>query len=249
MLLQSFAAEIKLAHVAAVIVSGLLFVVRGMLVQTGHKARAMAPSLRYLSYSVDTILLLGALLLVTILPAATYGNGWLMVKLWLLPVYVVLGWMALHKAATRVARIGFFAAAVLTYVFMASIARAHHPLGWMRPWFDLQSPELVADTPAVATDCLGRPVSVPAPTGTAQLSWNAPTTRTDGSPFENLAGYRIKYGVAPDQLPCLVEIRDPKVTTWKVTGLSPGTWYFAVASFDSGFVESDLSGVVSKQID
>ena len=109
----------------------------------------------------------------------------------------------------------------------------------------------IEDVPAaeVATDCLGQPVSVPAPTGTAQLSWNAPTTRTDGSPFENLAGYRIKYGMSPDELPCLIEIRDPKVTTWKVTGLSPGTWYFAVASFDSGFVESELSGVVSKRID
>lgn len=55
--------------------------------------------------------------------------------------------------------------------------------------------------------------------------------------------------MAPDDLPCLIEIRDPKVTTWKVTGLSPGTWYFAVASFDSGFVESDLTDVVSKRIE
>jgi hypothetical protein len=55
--------------------------------------------------------------------------------------------------------------------------------------------------------------------------------------------------MAPDDLACLIEIRDPKVTTWKVTGLSPGTWYFAVASFDSGFVESDLTDVVSKRIE
>jgi hypothetical protein len=101
----------------------------------------------------------------------------------------------------------------------------------------------------VETDCLGRPVAVPAPTGTAQLSWEAPTTRTDGSPFDDLAGYRINYGVMPDQLPCQIEIRDPQVTTWQVTALSPGIWYFAVASFDSGFVESELSGVVSKRVD
>jgi hypothetical protein len=202
----------------------------------------MAPPLRYLSYSIDTILLLAALLLVAILPSVTYGNGWLWIKLLLLPVYVALGWMALHKAATRAARFGFFAAAVLVYLFMASIARAHHPLGWLRPAPVVQAAE-------IATDCLGRAVSVPARTGTARLSWNAPTTRTDGSPFENLAGYRIKYGISPDELPCLVEIRDPKVTTWTVTGLSPGTWYFAVASFDGGFVESDLTDVVSKRID
>ncbi|MGE0030329.1 MAG: hypothetical protein AB7T20_04350, partial [Steroidobacteraceae bacterium] len=160
-----------------------------------------------------------------------------------------LGWLALHKGATSAVRFAFFAAAVLAYLMMASIARTHHPLGWMRPWLDRQSPALVADTAAVATDCLGRPVSVPPPTGTAQLSWQAPSTRTDGSPLDDLQGYRIKYGLAPDQLRCLVEIRDPAVTTWKVPGLSLGTWYFAVVSFDSGFVESELSGIVSKQID
>ncbi len=101
----------------------------------------------------------------------------------------------------------------------------------------------------IATDCLGRPVSVPPPDGTAQLTWEVPSKRTDGSPFNDLAGYRIHYGVMPDQLRCQVEISDPKVTTWKVTALSPGTWYFAIASFDSGSQESVQSPVVSKQID
>lgn len=247
--LSSYAAEIKLAHVGAVVLSGALFFARGTLVLAGRKARAMAAPLRYLSYSIDSILLLAALLLVAILPAVTYGNGWLWTKLVLLPVYVALGWLALHKTAARAVRFGFFAAAVFAYLMMASIARAHHPLGWLRPWLDGQNPAFVSDTPAVATDCLGRPLAVPPPTGSAQLTWEAPSTRTDGSPLDDLLGYRIKYGIARDQLPCLIEIRDPGVTTWKVTGLSTGTWYFAVVSFDSGFVESELSGVVSKRID
>ena len=134
--LSSCAFEIKLAHVAAVILSGALFLARGMLVLTGRQARAMTAPLRYLSYSIDSILLLAALLLVAILPAAAFGNGWLWMKLLLLPVYVALGWMALHKARTRATRFGFLTAAVLSYLFMVSIARAHHPLGWLRPWFD-----------------------------------------------------------------------------------------------------------------
>ena len=249
LLLQSFAAEIKVAHVGAVVLSGALFFVRGTLVLAGRQARAMAAPLRYLSYSIDTILLLAALLLVAILPAVTYGNGWLWTKLLLLPVYVALGWLALHKAATRAVRFAFFAAAVLAYLMMASIARAHHPLGWLRSSLDRQSPALVANTSSVATDCPGQPVTAPPPTGTALLSWQTPTVRTDGSLLDDLQGYRIQYGLAPDQLRCLVEIRNPDVTTWKVTGLATGTWYFAVVSFDSGFVESDLSGVVSKRID
>jgi len=235
--------------VAAVVLSGTLFFVRGMLVQTGSRAAALAPRLRYLSYTIDTILLAAALLLLAIVPAAAYGNGWLLVKLLLLPVYVVLGWMALHKAATRTSRFWFLAAAVLAYLLMFSIARAHHPLGWLRPSFERHSPAFAADSAAAATDCLGRPVSVPPPTGTAQLSWNAPTTRTDGSPFDDLAGYRIKYGIVPDQLRCQIEIRDPGVTKWLVTALAPGTWHFAVVSFDSGFVESAPTELVSKKID
>ncbi|MEX1993124.1 MAG: fibronectin type III domain-containing protein [Steroidobacteraceae bacterium] len=90
---------------------------------------------------------------------------------------------------------------------------------------------------------------MPPPTGTALLNWDAPSTRSDGSVFDDLAGYRVNYGVTPDELRCQIEIRDPQLTTWKVIGLSPGTWYFAVVSFDSGFVESEPSGVVSRRID
>ena len=103
--------------------------------------------------------------------------------------------------------------------------------------------------PVVPTDCLGRPLTTPPPTGRVRLAWQAPTTQTDGSPFDDLAGYRINYGIAPDQLRCQVEIRDPKATSGEVTGLTPGTWHFAVVSFDSGFVESAPSNVVTKQID
>lgn len=99
-----------------------------------------------------------------------------------------------------------------------------------------------------ATDCLGRPVSA-APTGTARLNWDPPKTRIDGSPIDDLSGYKIYYGIAADQLRCEIEIADPKAVTWKVTELSPGTWYFAVVSVDSAKVESELSGVVSKRID
>ena len=98
-------------------------------------------------------------------------------------------------------------------------------------------------------DCLGRPVSVTDLDGRAVLTWNAPLTRTDGSPIGELSGYKIRYGEKPDDLRCLIEIGDPKATSWKVTDLSPGTWYFAVVSVDSARVESKPSDVVSRQIE
>ena len=81
------------------------------------------------------------------------------------------------------------------------------------------------------------------------MTWRPPVTQTDGSSFDDLAGYRIYYGVQEDQLRCQVEIRDPKATSWKIDGLSPGTWYFAIVSFNNGFVESEYSTISSKQID
>lgn len=111
-----------------------MFFLRGVLVQAGHSARALSVPLRYASYSIDSALLIAALLLLTMLPAAAYANGWLLAKLLLLPIYVALGWMALHKAQVPRTRFCFLAGAVLTYVFMLSIARAHHPLGLLRWW-------------------------------------------------------------------------------------------------------------------
>ena len=98
-------------------------------------------------------------------------------------------------------------------------------------------------------DCLGEPID-PArpPKGSARLHWQAPQERSDGSSFDDLLGYRVYYGARADDLRCQLEIRDRSATTVTVTGLSPGIWHFAVVSFDSGFVESELSDVSSKQI-
>ena len=60
----------------------------------------MAAPLRYLSYSIDTVLLTAALMLLTILPGAMFANGWLATKLVLLVAYVVLGSFALKRGRT-----------------------------------------------------------------------------------------------------------------------------------------------------
>jgi uncharacterized membrane protein SirB2 len=119
---------IRLAHIAAVIASGCLFFLRGLLVQAGRPALALAAAPRYLSYTIDTILLTAALMLVTILPSGVFANGWLAAKLALLPLYVGLGWGAL-RARTRGRRLGFFAGALAAFAGMYTIARAHDPLG------------------------------------------------------------------------------------------------------------------------
>lgn len=120
--------DIRLAHIAAALASGSLFLLRGLLVQAGGASWALAPPLRYLSYGIDTVLLAAALMLVSILPSAVYENGWLAAKLVLLPLYIGLGWGAL-RAGTRARRLACFAAAILAFAGMYTIARTHSPLG------------------------------------------------------------------------------------------------------------------------
>ncbi len=124
-----FYAQIKWLHVASVISSGGLFLLRGLLVQVGRQAFAMALPLRLLSYTVDAILLTAALMLLTILPGAMFANGWLTVKLLLLPVYVVLGSFALKRGSTPSQRRTCYLLALMVFGFMASVARSHQPLG------------------------------------------------------------------------------------------------------------------------
>ncbi len=87
--------EIRLFHVLAVIASGSLFFLRGLAVRAGRSRWALAPPVRILSITIDTALLAAALMLVTILPAPAFANGWLAAKLALLHVYFGLGWLAL----------------------------------------------------------------------------------------------------------------------------------------------------------
>jgi uncharacterized membrane protein SirB2 len=119
-----FYPQIKWVHVAAVLFSGGLFATRGLAMLAGARWFMAAP-LRYLSYTVDTVLLTAALMLATLLHQYPFVHGWLTAKVLLLVVYVVLGSYALKRGATRVVRAWSFVAALLVYGFIISVAHAH----------------------------------------------------------------------------------------------------------------------------
>jgi uncharacterized membrane protein SirB2 len=123
-----FYVEIKWAHIASVIASGVLFAIRGTGALAGARWPMWAP-LRYLTYMVDTILLTAALMLATVLRQYPFVHGWLTAKVMLLVVYIVLGTFALKRARSQRARALCFVSAIAVYLFIVSIARAHHPLG------------------------------------------------------------------------------------------------------------------------
>ncbi|MFZ5635911.1 MAG: SirB2 family protein [Pseudomonadota bacterium] len=126
-----FYPQIKLVHIACVLLSGALFALRGGCALLGARWPMSLP-VRVLSYAIDTALLTAALMLFAILPGGVFVNGWLAVKIALLLVYIVLGSFALKRARTRRAKAGCFLAALAVYAFMYTIARAHDPLGFLR---------------------------------------------------------------------------------------------------------------------
>jgi hypothetical protein len=84
--------------------------------------------------------------------------------------------------------------------------------------------------------------------GSATLNWDAPTTNSDGSALTNLAGYRLAYGQSQGNLTQSVSINNAGLTTYTVSNLASGTWYFALYAVNSGGAESVASNVANKTI-
>jgi len=83
--------------------------------------------------------------------------------------------------------------------------------------------------------------------GFATVTWNAPTTNTDGSALVDLGGYRVYWGLNANSLNNVIDI-PVGVLTHRVDSLSSGLYYFAVTARTVTNVESDLSEVVFKLI-
>jgi hypothetical protein len=89
--------------------------------------------------------------------------------------------------------------------------------------------------------------SNPPATGSATVSWAAPTTNTDGSAAA-VTGYRLYYGTSSTALSQTIDINSPSQLSQLVGNLSAATWYFAVASVSSTGAESVLSNPVSATV-
>jgi uncharacterized membrane protein SirB2 len=120
-------AEIRLVHIAAVLASGGLFFIRGIVLACG--ARMLTKLLRYLSFVIDTVLLTAGLRLTTVIGQYPFVDAWLTTKVLLLVLYIVLGLIAFRSARAPAIRVGAWVAALAVYAFIISVARTHNPLG------------------------------------------------------------------------------------------------------------------------
>ena len=101
---------------------------------------------------------------------------------------------------------------------------------------------LLAITLVAATLHLG---AFTAQAAQAGLSWNAPTTNSNGTPITDLAGYKIHIGNASRSYQQTIDTG--RVTNYTVSNLTDGSsYYFAVTAYNSAGVESPYSSEVSK---
>lgn len=78
---------------------------------------------------------------------------------------------------------------------------------------------------------------LPPTMGVATLRWEQPLSKFDGSPLDDLAGYRVVYGRKADELDHSVFIGDPAQTEFEFTTLDTGIWYFAVIAVNANGLE------------
>lgn len=90
--------------------------------------------------------------------------------------------------------------------------------------------------------------STPPTTGSATLRWTAPTTNTNGSALTGLAGYHIYYGTSTGSMSNEIDVANAGATSYVISNLSAGTWYFAICAYTNVGLESALSNVGSKTI-
>jgi len=84
--------------------------------------------------------------------------------------------------------------------------------------------------------------------GTVTLTWVAPTDNTNGTPLTDLAGYHIHYGTSQDNMTQVIDLAGNSTTEFEVSGLAPGTYYFAISAYTALGTESAESDVGYKTI-
>ena len=85
-------------------------------------------------------------------------------------------------------------------------------------------------------------------TGSASLTWVAPTQNTDGSVLANLSGYVIHYGSASQTYTSTITITNPGLTRYVVVDLAAGKYFFSMTATATNGAESSPSAEASMTI-
>ena len=87
-----------------------------------------------------------------------------------------------------------------------------------------------------------------ASTGSATVQWANPTQNTNGTTLMNLAGVHLYYGTSASALTHEITVASTTQTSYVISGLTAGTWYFGATAYNTSGVQSAMSDIGSKAI-
>ena len=99
-----------------------------------------------------------------------------------------------------------------------------------------------------AADTQDAPVAEESGSGVASLQWEVPPSKVSGEPLDDLVGYRILYGRSSSDLDHSVMVQDPATTSYQVSGLTSGLWYFSVVAVNANGLEGPPTTLATKSI-
>lgn len=87
-------------------------------------------------------------------------------------------------------------------------------------------------------------------TGSFDLSWTAPTTRSDGTPLSlaDIDGFRIYYGKSKGSYPNSLDVKDGSAQSAVVKNIPVGSYYVVMTTYDVSGLESRYSSAIAKNV-
>jgi len=120
---------VMMVHVAAVVISLSLFVLRASWVLRGEQQRMRQTWVRILPHVNDTLLLTAGIVLAVMVQQYPFVHAWLTVKVVALVVYILLGMVVLKAPLTQMQRWMVASLALAVFAFIISVALSKQALG------------------------------------------------------------------------------------------------------------------------
>lgn len=120
-------ALLKMIHVGSIIVSYLLFFLRGVWLMQ-DSAKLQQRWVKILPHVVDTILLTSAVALAMIIQQSPISDSWLTAKVIGLLLYIGLGMIAMRFGKTRRVRIIAWMTAQCVFIYIVLVALTKSPV-------------------------------------------------------------------------------------------------------------------------
>ncbi|MET3105457.1 putative membrane protein SirB2 [Oxalobacteraceae bacterium GrIS 1.18] len=116
---------VKYLHMSCVLLSGSLFVLRGIWMMRDSALRERL-WVRVVPHCVDTVLLGSAVTLAIMSAQYPFQQNWLTAKLVALVIYIVLGAIALKRGTSKPIRVMAWLAALIVFGYIVAVAITKH---------------------------------------------------------------------------------------------------------------------------